>query len=364
MTHPYELWNTRRFLGAFRDVRRRTNYWLPWFQNEFRSNDEYIDFEKLPIQGRKLAAFVLPMGRGQSVYNDSSKAFRAKPAYIKLEDQVDPLKPLRRQPGIDFSMLEPETLTPMQRRDAIKLQIAIQHVNAVENRWDWMASKALIDGKITLSGEGYPTTLVDFGRAAGHTETLGGSAQWGDSGVSIVDHVQSVVDTMNDAEFGAMPTRITMGGSAWAVARKDTEFLDHMDMTVRGGNITIERGLVAGVDGEKIFKVGELNVGGNSGQKIELWVNNETYIDPDTGAATRYLGAKQALFTGTPNAVQGFQCFGRIIDPAAQYEALPIFPKNWTGREGDVEVEHVTTKSAPLMLPVNPNATFVSTVVA
>jgi hypothetical protein len=30
-----------------------------------------------------------------------------------------------------------------------------------------MAGKAIIDGKITISGENYPSTLVDFAREAG-----------------------------------------------------------------------------------------------------------------------------------------------------------------------------------------------------
>lgn len=360
MTNPYELWNTRRSLGVFRDVEPTYKYWTPMFQNEFRSTDEYIDFEKLPRVGRKLAAFAMPLARGKSVYDDSAKLYRFKPGYVKVEDEIDPLMPLTKRAGIDRSIIEPEAITPMQRLSLIRTAMTIWAVQAIERRWDWMAAKAIIDGQVTLSGENYPTTLVDFGRAAGHTQVLGSGQRYGDSGVSIVDHFQSVMDTVNDAEFGGMVVRVTMGSAVWAIARKDTEFRDHMDTQISGGTIKIDRGLVSS---DKVFKVGEMQVGGASGATVELWVNNDTFIDPDTGAETRFVGTKEVVFTCSPAAINGFQCFGRIIDRAANYEALPIFPSNWI-QPGDPAVEYLTHKSAPLFVPINANATFKSTVLA
>jgi hypothetical protein len=360
MANPYELWDTHRFLGVFRDVQPVNQYWTPFFQNEIRSTDEYIDFEKLPIQNRKLAAFAMPLARGKSVYEDRGGLTRFKPAYVKVEDEVDPLMPLTRRVGIDGTMSQPISITPMQRLGLIKTAMAVAAVNAIERRWDWMAAKAVIDGKITLSGENYPTTLVDFGRDASHTITLGGGSRFGETDVSIVDFFQSVLDTMSNAEFGAVPTRATMGGAVWAVVRKDAEFLKHMDVNLRNPGITIERALVSG---DKIFKVGEMTVGGGSGQTIELWVNNETFVDPDTGATTRFLGTNQVVFTGSADSVQGYRAFGRIIDRKADYEAIPIFPSNWV-KPGDPEVEYLTHKSAPLFVPVNPNATLLANVLA
>ena len=360
---PYELWETNRFLGVFRAVEADPLYWTQWFQNEIRSTDEYIDFEKMPIQNRKLAPFVMPLGRGKSVFDDTSTHYRFKPAYVKVEDRVDPLMPLTRRVGIDSTASQwPADLSTMQRLDLIKASMTASHVNAIRRTWNYMAAVALRDGQITLSGENYPTTLVDFRRDAGHTITLTAGNRLGDTGVSAVDFFQLVVDTMTTTEFGAVPTRATMGGGVWAVLRKDTEFMEHMDTRYRGGNITFERGLVPGA-GEKTFKVGEMTIGGSSGQVIELWVDNSTFVHPETGVETRYIGNHQILFTGSAEAVNGFQAFGRIIDKDAGYEALPIFPKNWE-LKGDVSVEYITHKSAPLMVPINPNATLLANAVA
>lgn len=357
----YELWETNDFLGVYRDIQSDPMYWTQWFQNETLSEDEYIDFEKMPIRNRTIAPFVLPLGRGKSVYSDQGTAYRFKPAYSKLEDRIDPLMPLTRRVGIDpnASQMMPK-LSPTQRLNLIRAAISQQHVDSINRLFNYMSAVALRDGKITLSGEGYPTTLVDFQRAANHTVSLASGSRFGESGVSALDFFQLVLERMTNAQFGGVPVRATMGGGVWTVLRKDPEFLKHMDLNYRGNNITIERGLTSG---ETVYKVGEMAIGGSSGATIELWVDNSTYNDPVTGAVTRYIGNHQLLFTGTAQAVNGFQAFGRIIDRAANWEPMRMFPKNWVS-VGDVEVEYITHKTAPLFVPINPNATLLANVIA
>lgn len=358
----YELWDTNRFLGVYRDVKFDPMYWTQWFQNEILSTDEYIDFEKMPIRNRKLAPFVMPLARGKSIYDDTATAYRFKPAYTKLEDQIDPLMPLTRRVGIDQNASQPmPTLTPGQRLTLIRAAITAAHVDAMNRTFNYMAAVALRDGQITLSGKDYPTTVVNFQRAANHTITLGSGSRWGDAGVSILDFFQLVIDRMTNADFGAVPVRATMGGGVWNVMRKSAEVLAYLDVQLKqNNNVNVERSLVSG---EPVFKVGELMIGGGSGQMIELWVDNSTYKDPQTEAVTRYIGNHQILFTGSAAAVNGFQAFGRIIDRSANWAPMRMFPKNWLSH-GDVEVEYITHKSAPLFVPMNPNATLLANVIA
>ena len=360
----YQLWETNRFLGVWREVKPDPMYWTQWFTGEILSEDEYIDFEKMPIQGRKLAPFVMPLARGKSVYDDSGKAYRFKPAYVKLEDQIDPLMPLVRRVGIDANASQPlnaNKLSPAQRLTLIRAAMTAAHLSAYERTLNYMAAISLRDGQITLSGKDYPTTLVNFQRAANHTITLAPGSRFGDSGVSILDFFQLVIDRMTNAEFGAVPVRVTMGGKVWGVMRKSPEILAYLDLQLRGASdVRLERSLVSG---EPVFKVGELLIGGGSGGTIELWVDNSTYLDQETGVATRYIGNHQMLFTGTAAAINGIQAFGRIIDRAANWEPMRIFPKNWV-TTGDVEVEYITHKGAPLMVPMNANATLLANVVA
>ncbi len=361
-SYNYELWDTNRFLGVWRDVKFDPMVWSAFFQNEILSDDEYIDFEKMPIEGRKLAPFAMPLARGGSVYDDSATAYRFKPAYVKLEDQIDPLMPLTRRVGIDANASQiPVTLSPAQRVPLIRAAITASHVRAYERRLNQMACVALRDGMITLESKDYPTTLINFQRAANHTITLTSGNRIGDAGVSVMDFFQLVIDRMTNADHGGMPVRVEMGGGVWNVLRKLPELLEFLDLQLKqNGNVTMERTLVSG---EPRFKVGELFVGGGSGQTIELYVDNSTYIEPNTGLATRYIGSHQMLFLGTPEAIMGYQAFGRIIDKAANWEPMRLFPRNWE-THGELEIEYITHKGAPLMAPLNPNATLLANVIA
>lgn len=361
--NPYELWSSHSMLGLFRDQKPEDWYFGQFFTYGMTSDTEWIDFEKLPIRSRKLAPFVRPLGRGHGVFTDEQRGYRFKPANIVVEDAVDPLRPLTFQPGIGESMLARAQLTPMQRYALIKAQMTMELELSIRRRFEWMRARSIIDGKITVVYESGESVLVDFQRDAGHTVVLTGGNRWGDSGVSILDDIQGRIDTMSNAEFGGMPTRITMGGTVAGVVRKDTEILSHLDKNIVGGTVVVDRGVVAGANGNgKIYKFGELTVGGGSGQRIELWVNNETYTARD-GTQTRYLGANEVLFTSTPDAIMGYECFGRIIDKDARYQALPIFPKNFETGER-VKVENISMESAPLMAPINPNATLKLTATA
>jgi len=357
MANPYELWQSHKLLGVFRDTRPEDWYFSQFFTNQMRSTDEWIDFEKLPVRARQLAQFVKPLGRGHGVFTDKVQGYRFKPANIVVEDSIDILRPLTYQPGIDSSMLHPTQLSPMQRRALLKMQMMSEFITAVERRWEWMKARAIIDGEVTINYLDGTVAVVDFQRDDDHTEVLTMGNYWGDSGVSIVDHIQTIVDTMNDAEFGGMPTRITMGGGLGAIVRRDAEILEHLDKNIAGSTMRVERGLVSGANGGgKIYKIGELQVGGASGQNIELWVNNETYTAND-GTQARYLGNYEAVFTSTPEAINGYECFGMIVDLDAEYQALPIFPKNFVTGER-VKVENISAESAPLFVPINPNATY------
>lgn len=357
MANPYELWQTHTLLAVLRATKPETWYFGQFYTQSMRSTDEWIDLEKLPIFGRKAAPYVKPLGRGKSVYTDSQRTMRFKPAYTIIEETVGPLDGMSMIGGIDRSMLHPQKLTIPQRRALLKAAKASQALIACERRWEIMRAKAIIDGEITIVYEDGQSVLVDFQRDNSLTETLTSGNKWGDSGVSILDSIQETIDDMVDIEFGGMPTRITMGGNVAKVVRKDAEILDHMDINVKGGVHEVDRSLTGG---GKVYKFGELQVGGNSGSKIELWVNDETY-DADDGTSTRYLGANDVLFTADPSDIMGYECFGMIVDQDADYQALPIFPKNFTTGD-DVKTEHMTFKSAPLMVPVNTNATAKKTV--
>lgn len=353
MSYSSTPWTTRTLLGVMRDTKREFSYWLPMFGAEVRFTTEYIDFEKLPDLRRKIAAFVRPLGQGRPVYKDSARVFRAKPAYIKAKDVIDPLRPLTLIPGLETGIYEQEKLSPAQRLDLLRAAMVAQHVASIERRWEWMACQAIVNASITIGGEEHPPETLDFKRASNQTVVLGAGSRWGDSGISIFDSVQTYVDRMFDAEFGGMCTRITLTPSAWAIWRKDAEIMSHMDTQIRGAAATVERGIIAP---ERVTKVGELLVGGASGARIEVMLYRDTYID-ESDVEQPFLPNGTVVFTAAPSAIQGYRCFGRIVDRTAGYEAIPIYPRNWIDDRADPIVETLLHQSAPLFVPANPNAT-------
>jgi hypothetical protein len=357
MSAPYKVWETRTSLGVMRDVEPAFTYWsdLAFSQRQINFTTEWVDFEKLPAV-RKIAPFVRPLGTGKPIYNDQSTGARFKPAYIKLKDAIDPMMPMVKRPGVDATMIGETGLSPEQRRNAIRAAMTVQHVQAIQRRWEWLAARAVIDGKVTIVGEEYPATELDFRRASNHDVTLGSGARWGDSGVSIIDEVQKYADRMFDADFGGFPTRMTFGTAVWAVIRnalkEGGELYKHMDINIRGGAVTGERGVIGS---DKVIKVGELMVGGASGARIEMFLYRDTYVDTD-GVEKPFMDPKDVVFTAPEDRIMGYRCFGAIVDPYANYQSLEIFPRNWM-EMGDPAVEYLLHQSAPLMVPVNPNGT-------
>lgn len=342
------IWDTRELLAVYREQESPLNYWLGMlFPNEITFDSEYIEFEKIPKAGRKLAPFVVPMAQGRAIYEEKSQAARFKPAYLKPSDPVSPMRALSRRPG---TLLAPGDSTLAARYNAVKVDIMAYHRRAVERRWEWMAAKAIIDGKVVVDGDDYPAVTVDFARDATHTITLGVGARWGDAGVSILSLIQSWQDKLHAAPFGGAATTLTMGTEAWAVFRKDTEIRDELDTQRRGTDINFRTGLIG---------TGEVRYVGTLGLGLDVHVYNDYY--ESAGSSVAIMSPKDVVLSGP--AVQGYRCFGAIMDVNANFQALPVFMRNYV-TTGDVAIEQIVTQSAPLMVPVNPNATLKATVVA
>jgi len=350
MFERYELWDTHTLVDVYRETETGSTYWLDLlFPNEISSTDEYIDFEKIPSVGRKLAPFVAPLAQGRPIYEEGGRVARFKPAYIKPSDPVTPSRVLKRRPG---TLLGPEASSPQARYDAIKTDILAYHRTAIERRWEWLAAKAAIDGKVTIDGDDYPSKLIDFGRAAGHTIVLGTGARWGDAGVSIKGNLSAWSNMMHLAEFGGRPNRLTVGVDVWGAMefemQEGGDLYGLLRSDVRGSTTDLRRDII-GTD--------EATFVGRLGANLDVYVYNDYYTAG--GTVTPFMSSKDIVLSG-PN-VEGYRCFGAIQDVNAQFQAIPIFPRNYIV-SGDVAIEQIVTQSAPLMVPVNPNATLKATV--
>ena len=343
------LYDTDSLLGLYREVPAVSAYFRDLaFNQVITFEEEYIDFQKIK-EGRKLAPLVVPTVQGRAVYSEASSVTRLKPAYVKPKDAVNPARVIRRRPS--ESLFSPNSLSPQARYNAIIGDILRVHRETIDRREEWMAARALIDGKLTLSGVDYPTRVVDFGRAANHTVVLGVGARWGDAGVKPMTDIQTWIDRVRRADFGGPVNRLTVGSSVLPILLADADVQKQLDTQLRGSSADLNTGLRSG---EYVEYIGKL------GPNLELWVNSDFYEDPDTGTATPYLDPKSVLLTG-PN-VMGVRCFGAILDEKAGFNAMAVFPKMWP--QQDPSATYVMTQSAPLTVPVNPNNSLTAQVLA
>lgn len=337
---PY---STAELLEVQRFTKTITPFWLTFFPSQINFETEEIFFDKVDRDYRKLAPLVVPNVQGRPMTIEGYNSVSLKPAYVKPKHVVDPNMVIERQAG---EALGAGSLSLEQRRAAVVAEILRRHDAMLTNRNEWLAAKALIDGSVTLSGEDYPTTTVDFQRHASLTYTLAGAALWTAGTATPLDDIKNArINAYNRS--GAVIRRVVFGGTAWDnfAARVDLKAL--MDRNYGGLNVNIQRA-ADGFEGQEYMGTYGGIFGGG---QIDLWVDRSKYVD-ENGAEQFFL--PQTTVVGFSD-VGGVRCFGAIKDMMA-LRAMERFPKMW--RVEDPSVEYLMTQSAPLMVPKKPNASF------
>ena len=320
-------------------------FFLNFFQRQINFETDTISFEDVVIDNRRMAPFVAPNVQAGLNRLEGYNASQYKPAYIKEKDVVDINMPLFRQVGeTPFT----GSLSLNQRRNAVIAYMTEQQVQRIKNRWEWMAAQAIMFGSITIQSERYPKCVLDFGRDAGLTLTT----NWKAAGANGFNDIKRMRQLSNRLA-GTRITKNFFGADAWDAfceLHKD-QLKDLMDTRYRGSETNFSK-LLDGYDG--IEYVGVIK-GLNGAGSMEVYVNTATYLDDDGN--TQYVQDQGSVFGIEENAVNGVRCFGAIRDGRANYQAMPIFPKNWVGTEDPFD-EFIMHQSAPLMVPMVPNATY------
>lgn len=323
-------------------------FWLNSFNRQINFTTPQIYFEKVFGDDRGLAPFVIPTMPGRPQKLDGYQAESFAPAYVKILDPVDPSMFIERQAGEAFGS---GSLTLDQRRNAVVAELLRKGRQKMQNRNEWLAARAIIDGKVTIEGEDYPSTLVDFRRNGSLTVTLSGGARWSEGTADPIGDLRDVRTEAN-GQSGARIRRHVFGQNAWDLFAARVDLKGMMDRQFGGLNVQVTRMADAWPDqGQELMGVIQ---GSNGGGAIEAWVDTSKYIDPEDGTEKFFLD--QNTVVGVSDMVSGVRCFGAIMDKRAGYQALEVFFKNYD--QENPSVEYLLLQSAPLMVPRVPNATF------
>jgi hypothetical protein len=334
------LYDTTTLLQTLNIVRQPAPaFWLNFFPTTLTFDTEDIAFDKVYTDRRKLAPFVVPniQGRVMSTTGYESKYFR--PAYVKPKHVINPSMVLPRRAG---EALGTGSLSLQQRKDAVVASLLLDHDSLHQNRQEWLAAKAIIDGKVTIAGEDYPSTLVDFRRNAALTITLSGSARWDQSGAAPMTDLKAARLVANPLSGARITTHI-FGGDAWDAFTTKVDLKEQMNRNYGGLETKVTR-LVDGYEGMEFM--GTIQ-GLDGAGRIDAYVNTSKYIDPETGAEDFYLNQKTVV--GVSEAVGGVRCFGAIKDFDAELKAMEVFYKTY--KVEDPSAEYLLSQSAPLWSP-------------
>lgn len=324
-----------------------------FFPNIVTSDTEKVSID-IDVGKRRMAPFVSPLVEGKLVEQRRYQTNEFTPAYIKDKRAPDLLKPVRRMIGERIG----GELTGEEREMANLYAEMADQVDIINRRMEWMAAQTLMNGTLTVAGDGFPQVTIDFGRDPSLTVALTGNQQWTASNILTSSGTPNTASPTANIDgwqrqilkmSGAKVTDIVFTTSAWEAFILDPKLkgaiifpsLNPMGNVINPG-AQIEQGAV---------------YMGHWGQ-YDLWVYNDWYVDPNTNIETPMLTDGTLLMCG-PNLL-GTRAYGMIKDPAFNYKALPYAPKTWV--QEDPAQRYIMMQSAPLVIPSRVNASFAATV--
>ena len=299
----------------------------------------------------RITPFVHPTVAGKVVADRGYATKSFKPAYAKDKRVLMPNAPIKRRAGERIG----GNLTPMQRREA-QLAASLQdQLDMLTRREVVMASEALRLGQVTVTGESYPTVVVNFGRDAALTIALAGGNRWGQAGVEPLDSLETWASLIM-TKSGAKGTTVTMDPKAWALFRANQTVKDRLNTLYAGQRGSLNLGPQArGMGKERARYVGDIG-------DFDIWVYQDVYVD-EAGATQQVLPDNTVIMGSpgdAPGTLEGTRCYGTILDEEAGYKAQRYFTKSWM--EKDPAVRLLLLQSAPLVVPFRPNASLCATV--
>lgn len=295
------------------------------------SEEIHFDVEK---RGRRLAPFVAPIVAGQVVASQGFVTNTFKPAYVKDKRVFTAQRALKRSIGERIG----GDLNPAQRMQALLAGDLQDQIDMLTRRQEVMAVEALYSGGITVKGDQYPETFVNFGRHADLTGALAGAARWGEADVSPLADVQewSLLVTQHS---GTAANIVVMDTKAWALFSADPAVEKLLDRFRGRDQLSAS---VIGEGGRFMGSTGD----------FDIYVYAGWYEDPVTGDNTPYLPDYTVIIT-SPD-LEGVRAYGAIQDEEAGLQAMPYFSKSWV--EKDPGVRYLLLQSAPLPVPYRVNA--------
>jgi hypothetical protein len=349
------IYDTNTLIAVVPNLKRATSFLLDkFFPNVHTADSEFVSID-VDIGKRRMSPFVSPLVEGKLVEQRRIQTNVFKPAYIKDKRAPDLRKPVRRMIGERLG----GDMTGAEREMAnLEFEMSDQ-VDMLTRRLEWMAAQVLVKGTVTISGEGFPTVVVDFGRDSTLTVAKTGTAKWTPANVA-AGNALPVMDIeawqrQILKKSGAQVTDIVFTTTAWEgfIADPLLRGAIYYPKLGEGGNaINIGAQITRGA----VYK-------GKWGQ-YDLWIYNEWFVESGTDGQTNVdqeypmMPDGSIILAGAD--LMGMRAFGQILDPAHNYAGLPFAPKTWVSE--DPAQRYLLMQSSPIVIPSRVNGSFAAQV--
>jgi hypothetical protein len=308
---------------------------------EFETAEVYFD---RVLDDLRKAPFVAQLSPGKV---QQSRGFQKEiiiPASMKPKSQITGKEVLSRMAGERIG----GEMSASDREAAIREMYLLKHQERMARTREWMASQLLQTGQMTIVGDDYPSTLVNFARTGSLTKTLLTTDRWGESGVSPYDNVDSWMNQVGEAAGSAVDI-VVMDALAWGYFAADTKTQKALDTTL-GQTAAITLGYTPTVPGAPVFKG---RIGG-----VEFYVYNS--IDHDDSFANVKLIPDNTVLMASRAGYGGHKLCGVIEHAENHYQPGEFFPHEWI--DPNTGAHWVETISAPILAPARVNASLAATV--
>lgn len=338
-----DIYSTTALNRTVLDLKRSPAFLLGLFFGSIETSDtEDIKFDVENGKPR-ISPFVSPLKEGKLVESLGYTTNSFSPAYVKDKRVHNPNKAFKRAMGETIGGSQ----TPVNRMQAAMVRDLADQQAMLTRRKELMAAEVLRTGSCTITGEDYPTVVVNFGRDAALTKALDSSTEWGAAGVSPIKDLENWSLLVFD-KSGAAPTDCVMDVAAWQLLRDDATFDKLVDKRRLSDVDTIRYTAMIAAGGVYQGRIGDL----------KIWLFNGQYID-DAGTSQKFL-PEGTVILGSAQ-IEGVQHHGAIRDVEALF-SQESYTKSWVVQDPSVRI--LLMQSAPLVVPYRPNASFCATVVA
>ncbi|MBX3173278.1 MAG: major capsid protein [Gemmatimonadaceae bacterium] len=336
-----DLFSTNYLAGVVKDLRTTPQHFLDTeFRTELRDPSEEIHFD-LDERKPRLTPYVSPLIAGKVVEDRGFVTKTFKPPYLKDKRRFDASRPLKRAIGERIG----GELSPDQRLQLMVGMTLEDQVEMLKYRMEVQAAEALRLGQVTVSGEGFKTAVVSFGRHTDLRAVKTGTARWSQTESDPLSQIETMANAMM-AQGGAVLRRVTFAPDAYQAFRTRLLARDEWKLLVdyRRASTSSTFDLAPG-NGEKARYLGTIGT-------VDYYVYDDLYIDPVDATEKHLMPSGEVVLTA--DEVEGTRCFAAIRDEDAGFQAVPYFPKSW--KEPDPAVRWMLMQSAALMVPFRPNA--------